>query len=98
VLEAAFAGCTLLLSDIPTHRELWRGAARFVPADDPHAFAQAANELMAEPAEREALGQAAARRARSLTPEAMAERMAGLYKRFTRPAEQLVPLQLAGAA
>jgi glycosyltransferase involved in cell wall biosynthesis len=30
VLEAARAGCALLLSDIPTFRELWAGAAAFV--------------------------------------------------------------------
>ena len=33
VLEAAQAGCALVLSDIATHRELWDGAAMFV---DPH--------------------------------------------------------------
>ena len=31
VLEAAQAGCALVLSDIPTFRELWDGAAMFVP-------------------------------------------------------------------
>ena len=30
VLEAAQAGCPLVLSDIPTFRELWDGAALFV--------------------------------------------------------------------
>ena len=34
VLEAAQAGCALVLADIPTFRELWDGAAVFVPADD----------------------------------------------------------------
>ncbi|MBD0271625.1 MAG: glycosyltransferase family 4 protein, partial [Acetobacteraceae bacterium] len=34
VLEAAQAGCALVLSDIPTFRELWDGAAEFVPAGD----------------------------------------------------------------
>ncbi len=32
VLEAAQAGCALVLSDIPTFRELWDGAALFVAA------------------------------------------------------------------
>ena len=32
VLEAAHAGCALVLSDIPTFRELWQGAASFVIA------------------------------------------------------------------
>ncbi len=34
VLEAAQAGCALLLSDIPTFRELWDGAALFVDPSD----------------------------------------------------------------
>ena len=36
VLEAAQSGMALVLSDIPTFRELWDGAARFVApeADD----------------------------------------------------------------
>ena len=33
VLEAAQAGCALVLSDIPTFRELWDGAALFVAPD-----------------------------------------------------------------
>ncbi len=33
VLEAAQAGQALVLSDIPTFRELWEGAALFVPGD-----------------------------------------------------------------
>ena len=33
VLEAAQAGCRLVLSDIPSFRELWDGVARFVPLD-----------------------------------------------------------------
>ena len=33
VLEAARSGCRLVLSDIPSFRELWDGVARFVPLD-----------------------------------------------------------------
>ena len=33
VLEAAQSGCRLVLSDIPSFRELWDGVARFVPLD-----------------------------------------------------------------
>ena len=33
VLEAAHSGCRLVLSDIPSFRELWDGVARFVPLD-----------------------------------------------------------------
>ncbi|HLL56175.1 MAG TPA: glycosyltransferase family 4 protein, partial [Myxococcaceae bacterium] len=41
VLEAAQAGCALVLGDIASQRELWDGAAVFVPPDD-HAALEAA--------------------------------------------------------
>ncbi len=41
VLEAAQAGCPLVLSDIPGLRELWEGAATFVAPRDARAFARA---------------------------------------------------------
>src|SRR5439155_1168938 len=41
VLEAALSGCALVLGDIPSLRELWEGAAWFVPADDDGALAAA---------------------------------------------------------
>jgi glycogen synthase len=40
-LEAALSGCPLLLSDIGSFRELWKGAATFFPAGDPEALAAA---------------------------------------------------------
>ena len=39
VLEAAQVGCALALSDIPTFRELWGGAAVFTPPGDEAALA-----------------------------------------------------------
>ena len=50
VLEAAQAGCALVLSDIPTFRELWDGAADFVPADDDRALAAAIERAARGPA------------------------------------------------
>ena len=35
ILEAALAGCALVLGDIPSLRELWDGAALFASPDDP---------------------------------------------------------------
>jgi glycosyltransferase involved in cell wall biosynthesis len=64
VLEAAQAGCALILSSISTFRELWDGAARFVNPRDADAVADAANSLLAEAPAREALGDAARQRAR----------------------------------
>ncbi len=75
VLEAAQAGCALVLSDIPTFRELWDGAALFVPADDAAAFAAAlAGARSTTPTARAARGAAAPRRApRPIRVEAMAD-------------------------
>lgn len=72
VLEAAQAGCPLVLADIPTFRELWDGAARFVYPHDADGFARAVDEIIAAPALRAQLGEAARRRAARYTAEAMA--------------------------
>ena len=79
VLEAALAGCALVLSDLPGFRELWDGAALFVAADDEAGFAAAIGQLRADPATRAMLGTAARARARGYTPAATAAAMAALY-------------------
>ena len=86
VLEAAMAGCALVLSDIPTFRELWDGAAVFVDPRDPEAFAQAITEMIGDMASRVEAGQRAQARSQQYTPTAMATQMAGLYARMDRKA------------
>lgn len=71
VLEAAQAGLPLVLSDIPSFRELWDGAAEFVPMGDANAVADIIAALDTG-SRRQALGAAAARRARRYTVAAMA--------------------------
>jgi glycosyltransferase involved in cell wall biosynthesis len=80
VLEAAQAGCGLVLSDIPTFRELWDGAAAFVPADDDAAAARAIHALIADPVRRAALGGAARERSRTFTVEAMTDGVLSVYR------------------
>jgi glycosyltransferase involved in cell wall biosynthesis len=80
VLEAAAAGCPLVLSDIPTFRELWDGAATFVDPDDANGFAAAVDRIVGDDAARLALGNAARERAALYTPRAMAAAMADLYR------------------
>ncbi|WP_239016776.1 glycosyltransferase [Sphingomonas ginkgonis] len=80
VLEAAQAGCALLLADTPVFRELWDGAATFVPACDAAAFAEAAERLLQDPQERDRLGAAARARAARFTPRATAAAMLGHYR------------------
>lgn len=80
ILEAAGAGCALVLSDIPTFRELWDGAATFVEPHDAAGFANAIEALLRSPEERAALGDAARMRALQYTPEQMASGMAAQYR------------------
>jgi glycosyltransferase involved in cell wall biosynthesis len=79
VLEAAQAGCALVLSDIPTFRELWQGAAVFVPADDDAAAAEALDGLLDDPERATALGRCAAERSARFTVDAMVEATLAVY-------------------
>lgn len=85
VLEAAGAGCPLVLSDIPTFRELWDGAALFVPARDAEGFAAAIGDLVGDDCRRDELGRAARERARRYTQAAMAEGMAAIFASLIAP-------------
>ena len=96
VLEAAQAGCALVLSDIPTHREMWSGAAIFAPAREGGAFAAALGDLLADRDEREQLGQLARARAAHYTPERMARGMADIYACAGSPVGET--MTFAGAA
>ena len=79
VLEAANAGCALVLSDIASFRELWDGAALFVPGDDPAAYVRAIATLLADPGLRLRLGDAARSHAARYTPAAMADGMLAIF-------------------
>lgn len=83
VLEAAQAGCALVLADHPVFRELWDGAALFVPlgADgDAEPWHRAIRAMAIDVARRAALGEAARVRAARYTPEASATQMLALYR------------------
>lgn len=80
VLEAAARGCPLVLSDIPTFRELWDGAARFVPPHDAEGFAAAIQDCIGDPHLRMGLGEAARQRALSYSAERMTSRTAAHYR------------------
>lgn len=80
VVEAAAAGCALVLGDIRTLRENWSGAALFVPPDNHRALARAINTLISDAGLRQELAAAAARRARNFTVDAMADRYLDAYK------------------
>ena len=80
VLEAALAGCALVLGDIPTLRELWDGAALFVPPGDAGALAAAVERLAHDATLRRSLAAAARARAARHPADGMAEAYAGLYR------------------
>jgi glycosyltransferase involved in cell wall biosynthesis len=80
VLEAAQAGCVLVLSDIPTFRELWEGAALFVPPSDSCAITDALNKVTADIALRICLAAAAKRQAAHYTVGRSAGELAALMR------------------
>ena len=82
-LEAALAGCALLLGDIPSLREVWGEAALFVPPNDVEAWAEALNRLIGNPAQREALAARGRARALTLTLARMAEGYMQVYQDLT---------------
>lgn len=71
VLEAAQAGCALVLADVPTFRELWNGVATFINPRDAVSFADAIAALLNDPAERARRGEAASARAEAYSLQAM---------------------------
>jgi glycogen(starch) synthase len=79
-LEAALAGCALVLGDIPSLREVWGDAAVFVPPDDPEALRSALQRLIADDAARTALAGRAHVRALRFTPQRMAAGYLAAYR------------------
>ncbi|WP_295552262.1 glycosyltransferase family 4 protein [uncultured Pseudacidovorax sp.] len=83
-LEAALSGCALVLGDIDSLRELWEGAALFVPPDDASALGRALAGLADDEPQRRALALAARARALRFTPHAMASAYLSLYRTLLR--------------
>jgi hypothetical protein len=80
VLEAAQAGCPLLLSDIPTFRELWDGVAHFVSPEDVDGLAAAMRRILDFPETYERLGAAAQEHARRYTRAELAEQAWAVHR------------------
>jgi glycosyltransferase involved in cell wall biosynthesis len=79
-LEAALAGCALVLGDIPSLREVWGDAALFVAPDDVAALRSTLELLIANDAERLRMAERARERALTYAPARMAEEYLGLYR------------------
>jgi glycogen synthase len=82
ILEAARAGCALVLGDIPSLREVWGDAALFAPPDEPEALVAALRLAIRDGELRAELAQRARRRAGRYTPERTAAAYAGIYERL----------------
>jgi glycosyltransferase involved in cell wall biosynthesis len=80
VLEAAQAGCALVLSDTSGFRELWGDAAIFVPPDDAAGFAAAITWLAGDRERRAALGVAARERAERYSLDRQVDGMLAAYR------------------
>lgn len=95
-LEAALAGCALVLGDIPSMRELWEGAASFVDPDDPDTLRLALDELINRPARRARAAAAAWQRAAIYSPERFGAGYAAIYSDLRERAKE-TRAQPAGA-
>jgi glycosyltransferase involved in cell wall biosynthesis len=82
VLEAASAGCALVLSDIPTFRELWSGAALFVDPNSERALRETLAGLCVDDRERTRLQVAARQRSQRYSLARSADAYRALYERL----------------
>ncbi len=98
VVEAAGAGCALVLSDIASHRELWDGAAQFADARRPEEFAELFDRLLGDEDERRVWAERARRRAARYTVERMTAGVLAAYGDLTRSPRGLQRAQGQAAA
>lgn len=80
VLEAALAGCALVLGDIPSLRELWEDAALFVEPWDQDGLRHALTRLCRDAELRHAYAERARDRARQYSTDAMVESYRRVYR------------------
>jgi len=80
ILEAALSGCALVLGDIPSLREIWGGAALFVPPNDSEGLKIALQKLIHNPRELAAFSARAEARALQFSIERTSEAYLELYQ------------------
>jgi glycosyltransferase involved in cell wall biosynthesis len=88
-LEAALAGCALVLGDIPSQREIWRDAAVFVAPTDAEALGTALQQLIADAPRRRELAERAHQRAMEFTTLRMASSYLALYSELMEAARHV---------
>lgn len=80
ILEAAAAGCALVLGDLASLRENWAGAAAFLPPADRGQWLALVGRLIGDRRERERLGAAARLRAERFTLGSTGEHYRAVYR------------------
>ncbi len=95
VLEAALAGCALVLGDLPNLRETWHNRAVFVPPDDPQALHKALAALIQDPDRRQSLAAAAHKQALEYTPERMVDGYLQAYAQVLAASAAPFPVEAA---
>jgi glycosyltransferase involved in cell wall biosynthesis len=83
VLEAAASGCALVLSDLPSFRELWNDAALFVDPRERDAIRTALQSVCRDKDLRARLQSKARMRARRYSLRAMVGAYVQLYREMT---------------
>ncbi|HEX5829592.1 MAG TPA: glycosyltransferase family 4 protein [Gemmatimonadaceae bacterium] len=83
-LEAALAGCALVLGDIPSLREVWGDAAAYVPPDDADALGATITTLATSAPRRERLAARARARAATYAPARQAAAYLHCYHQLLR--------------
>jgi len=83
-LEAALSGCALVLGDIPSLREIWHGAAIFVPPDHATELANAIKNLIENGRSREDFGRRARARALEFSSYRMGKEYFAAYRGCVR--------------
>jgi glycosyltransferase involved in cell wall biosynthesis len=79
ILEAALSGCALVLGDIPSLREIWEGAAVFVPPDDDQALVTCLRDLIRHPEMTREMGTEALARAAEYRHDEMVDAYVRAY-------------------
>jgi glycosyltransferase involved in cell wall biosynthesis len=92
ILEAAAAGCALVLGDIPSLRELWGGAAELVDPRDPVAWQRSLQSLADDSIARRRLALSAYARAQRYSAGRMGAAYLRLYTELARPVQRSVAL------
>lgn len=99
VLEAARSSCCLVLSDIPSLRELWDGCAQFADPRDPEEWVFEVNRLIRSCSERSKLAERACKRSHRYSADASVSAYVKLYRELRCELETRGQKELpAGAA